>query len=439
MNIDIKSDQRLFGFCEFYLADNEIITPNIILSQQDILINSFLRFGGLPSLIFLYIFLVLRRTNIYLPVYKNIAILDIKSGYILRKSEIAKERENIVLQRFHFPRIKIIKELINSYLRYKNIISKNDFTQSTDPDYNKITKENCTEIYMISKCASQNRLYLLWLLNFYLHRSVCLANSDLILSKIQKVITIDEYVPQIAGYISAFIDIGLPLNLYLPKKITKQRLTLYSLSIFNKVILANGEDADLIRSSYNGLMYLEKIVNHSMKLNLQVPPRVGIFLSSYYNLCVADLIDHISLFLVPFIHSIQIAWKADSVIVHCHPNDLTPEKILKEHNTSCCNEVVDQDLRMNNYDLVVVGNSSVTEEALRRGVPVVYLGSIDKWKYDLYGYVKCGIVIDATQSLPTLDEISEFYENSITKKILFEFNNGTKAHIKYDFIDIICL
>ena len=90
---------------------------------------------------------------------------------------------------------------------------------------------------------------------------------------------------------------------------------------------------------------------------------------------------------------------------------------------------------MSNFDVVISGNSSVIEEALDEGVPVVYMGNIDQYKYDLYGYVEDGVVLDATQYIPSLGAVKNFYRNSLRKSKIYI--NGIATHERMNLIDAI--
>lgn len=438
---DDNADQTLFGLCEFYLAEDRIISPRIALSKRESIINSILNFGGIGGVVLVYVFMVMRRTTIHLEVFRNIALLDIKGGLMLNKPEIIGEREALVLQRFHFPSVKIIRELIKAYLRYKTNLGNSNMefsVQGANSVSNTTKSAKDLETRDVRKRALTNRLYLLWLTNFYINRSICLANSSQIISNLKTIVTIEEHTPQIAGYVSAFIDMGLPIYLYLPTKLTLKRLTLHSLGIFSKIIAAHGDDADFIQLHYKGVTYLEKGINEEVGFNTSVPPRVGVFLSSYYESDSEELCRMVAEILLPFIFEIQIKFGTASVTVFCHPNDTRPQTILRANGISVSDETGPKETRLNAFDLVIVGNSSVAEEALIRGIPVVYSGSLDTYAHDLYGYVQSGLVIDATETLPTLDDVFAFYEKPITKQNLYKFQNGTNMHASIGFVEAIC-
>ena len=439
--MDDDFDQRFFSLSEYYLSDIEFFAA-YVLTKREKLINRVIHSAGVTGFIVAYVIMVMRKTTVNLPIFRDVAILDIKGNLVLRKQVIAAEHRNLPMQRRHLPSPRILRELIKAYARYRERVHGyriESGRESSIPDGPTTFIISCAKMKHLSRCPTSNRLYLFWLLHFYIHRSIIFANSQEILTNIKSVVTIEEYTPQIAGYLSALSDLGLPLTLYSPLKLAFPEITLKSLSMFAQVIVRNGSDVDFIKAHHRGPVFLEKKLNKSINFDTRICPRIGVFLSSYYAVESEQLTHWILESIIPLLKKLQKDWGAASVVVSCHPNDMRPKNLLTASNIQVSTPDVAKEKRMLDYDVVFCGNTSVVEEALDEGIPVVYTGAMDTYAHDLYGYVRSGLVLDATYSLPSRDAVHMFYSEAKTQDKLQQLINGNSQHEIVDFADAICL
>ena len=433
-------DQRFFSLSEYYLSDIEFFA-GCVLTKREKLINRVIHSAGVTGFIVAYVIMIMRKTTVNLPIFRDVAILDIKGNWVLRKQVIAAEHRNLPMQRRHLPSLRILQEIIKAYTRYRQRVHGyriESGRESSNPDGSTTFITSCAKMKHLSICPTSNRLYLFWLLHFYIHRSIIFANSQEILSNVKSVVTIEEYTPQIAGYLSALSDLGLPLTLYSPLKLAFPEITLKSLSMFAQVIVRNGSDVDFIKAHHRGPVYLEKRLNKAINFDTRIAPRIGVFLSSYYTLESQQLTHWIIESIIPFLNKLQNDWGAASIVVSCHPNDIRSKKILAESNIHVSAPDVAKEKRMLDYDVVFCGNTSVVEEALDEGIPVVYTGAMDTYAHDLYGYVRSGLVLDATYSLPARNEVRIFYDRIENQNKCQQLINDNCQHERVDLVDAIC-
>jgi len=409
-----KVDQRFFALCEYILSDIEHF-ENVYLSKKEKILNRITNSAGVIGIIIAYTMMVLKKGTINLTLFRDIAILDIKGNLILGKQEIASEQTELPLRRCHFPSLRIIQEICKAYLKYSSEIR-------TSPPCHPVS----------------NKLYLFWLLNFFFYRSVVFANSKKILLNLKSVVTYNEYMPSICGCLSAFYDLSLPLSLYIGIKNNYPDLTIKSLCFFSQVIASNGSDADTIRSHCEVPLFIERRNNKPIFFDSIIAPRIGVFLSSYYTTESQILKYLINNKVLSFLENVQKDWNAQSVVVHCHPNDMRPKSLLNENNIFVYESNSMNGIRMRNYDIIFCGNTSVVEEALNEGIPVVYTGDLDTYTYDLYGYVNSGIVCDATYSIPSRADVQLFYDDQDTQDRIYNFKKGINDMEAIDFIEAIC-
>ena len=413
--------------------------PNVTYSSKMAVINILINKGGAFGIILAYIIMVMRRTDIVLPIFRGVAILDIKAGLIYNKKDIKNECKKIIIKRFHIPSIKIIRELIQAYKEYVGKIEDLKIKNISINQY--INEKEYSEKKLnlnVGERAILNRDYLIWMFYYYFYRSIFYSNLKLINESIKGVVTIEEYTPQIAGYLSVLNELDKPLYLFLHGKLFIPELTLHSLKIYDRVIYSPGVDTDIL-NQYNNKIYREKIEIRNVKLNLNYPPKVGLFLSSYYELNNYKLLNFFKSNIIPLVKKMKKQWGIEDILIYCHPNDKRPHKILVNSHIIRDEMEIKKMNRMTNLDLVVVGNSSVAEEALKMGVPVVYSNELDTYTYDIYGYINYELVIDGSLNLPTLQNIYDFYESFRTKRNLTSFFNSKNNHETVEFIDAIKL
>jgi hypothetical protein len=72
--------------------------------------------------------------------------------------------------------------------------------------------------------------------------------------------------------------------------------------------------------------------------------------------------------------------------------------------------------RLQNFDAVICGNTSVIGEAVGSNVVAIYCSKLDTYSYDLCGYVGMGLVPDATNLLPSWEEVEAFFGRRETKE-----------------------
>ena len=66
---------------------------------------------------------------------------------------------------------------------------------------------------------------------------------------------------------------------------------------------------------------------------------------------------------------------------------------------------------LDSLDLVFALNTHAVVEALLHGVPVVYVGGLDPYEYDLHRFVHSGIVVPWSESLQIPAEVNAFYSS----------------------------
>ncbi len=72
---------------------------------------------------------------------------------------------------------------------------------------------------------------------------------------------------------------------------------------------------------------------------------------------------------------------------------------------------------LDSLDMVFALNTHAVIEALLHGVPVVYIGGLDPYEFDLHGFVQSGITIAYSDSLKIPQEVSEFYGSDKFKQM----------------------
>ena len=415
------------------LAESE----RLVLTDREKIINIIANTGGILGFIIAYVIMIMRNSKINIPIFRDVVILDIKAELVLSNPTITAERRDLDLERWHLPSLGILIELIGAYHSYKRRARQNKIdggsktlSSNTPSGLNDGSDE---KLQCLNEGVSISSRYLFYLLHFYIHKSIMLNNSRKIVLNVKSVVTINEFTPHILGYLSALYDMKIPLTLYMPTRVVEGQMPHSSLSMFSTIVARNGIDADFIETRYALPVKLEKTYKRLIELDSSKHPRVGVFLASYYTMETKQLLEFILNFIIPFLKSIQRKWNAKSITVSCHPSDLRSLSIFLENHVVALNiSRAKSKRRMLGYDVVICGNSSVVEEALSEGIPVVYTGSTDKYGFDLFRYVEDGIVLDATKSIPTLDEVKNFYKNSVNKSQ--HFINGSS---KYEVIDLI--
>lgn len=437
-----KYRERLFfSLVEFDLAKD--FKSNIRLNRREELISFIINIGGIVGVIAVYMIMVMRKTTINLPIFNEIAIIDLKGKLILRKQMIASEHSDLQMERRHFPSLEIIFELANAYRLYNkyrtNEYIDRGFQHPAESNFSASSKNSKISDAMAesTRDASLNKYYVLRLVFFYIHRSIIFANSKKILSNAKSVVTVNEFTAQIVGYLSALSDLGLPLTLYIATRTQETHLKYISLAMFTQIIVNYGSHADKIRTNYDGPVYVERKITKTTKFEYIPPLKIGVFLASYYTLSNEECTNYGKNYVIPFLKEILTRFSAENLVVHCHPSDLRLNNLLETNGISLNALGENLEYRMLNYDIVFCGNTTVVEEALMLGVPVIYNGALDTYKHDLFGYVQSGIVIDATNSTPSLDEVCNYYNNPIFQAKLQNFICGSNKHEFIDFVDAI--
>ncbi len=413
---------------------------NLVFTKREVLINNIVNKCGLLGFIAIYVAMVIRKSKYNLSIFRNSLIIDIKGGLILNKPEVSKESTNLTLERCHIPSLTIIKEMICHYKKYKKDLLHYKIQLKT-ADYNSFYSNYDFKNYIKFKDNQrypfQNKRYLFYLLHFYIHKSILLANSEKILINIKNVVTVREFTPKILGYLSALCDLRVPLNLYLAIRSPNDQVSNTTLSMFNKIIAKNGIDADFAKGYADVPVYLEKISRQEFRIMPKNEPKVGIFLASYYTMEINQLQEYISKSIIPFIMRLKNEWCAKSITIFCHPSDLRPRKILNDRNFLVNMTLTRQAGRMLNFDVIICGNSSVAEEAFIEGIPVVYSGEMDTYEYDLYKYIKNSLAVDATYYIPTIEDVRIHYGNQQNIDLINTFFDGAISHETVDFIEAI--
>ena len=425
-----KSAQDFFELCEFYLAEPETRTaslPTLLNRMSFFIIRFFCSWG----LVLSYILMVIRNGNMNIAIFRNTLIMDIKANLVLSQTEISGECKSLSLRRRHFPSMRIIREIIAASSKYKFLLNSLELKHTFEAN-DFAGKE-------ITLQAITNPAYLYWMLQFYFYRSVGLANSSRIKSKVKAVLTIDEFTPSIVGYLSVLSELRIPIFLYLPIKSRYPKILLKIIPLIVLVLAKNGRDADFFKTEGFVATYFEKPKIFPNRL-LRIPilrPRVGVFLASLYLLQDNEIGEFVISSIIPIINEVHSQWHPSHLTVYCHPNDCRAMYKLTNYGVSIGSFGDKREDRMSGFDISVCGNTSVVEEAINYGIPVVYCSNLDTYRHDLIGYVKDGVVIDASLGIPSLRTITDFYDESSTVARMTIYREGTLAHPKKSLLELL--
>lgn len=411
-----KSDEAFFALCEYSLSQPES-SARYLRTLADKLIYLAVRYMGWIGLVLAYMLLIGRASALSLSRVRHVAVLDIRAKLILRRDEINSQCQSFPIRRRHLPSSRILREMAAAHRRYLNLRRNNPANMSEG-----LPAE-------IPLRAATNEMYLFWLAHFYVHRSIILANAGLIKSTIRTVLTIEEFTPQIAGYLSALSDLQLPLILYLPAKLAEPKLTLQALPLFSKVIVKNGAAADFLRAHGRQDVLLEESAPCRQETAPDSPSVIAaVFLASFYTLTEVELNEFVFRSTIPYLRRFQELWKPATLRLFCHPNDSRARSILEGAGFEVEATEAQGVSRLANVDVVLSGNSSVIDEAIQAGVPVIYCGKLDSYSYDLMGYVKAGLVFDGTQTCPTQAVVEEHFRHPQTRATLHRYCRGSGSH-----------
>jgi len=70
----------------------------------------------------------------------------------------------------------------------------------------------------------------------------------------------------------------------------------------------------------------------------------------------------------------------------------------------------------NKMDLVFAVNTNASIDAVLHGVPVVYVGGLDPYAYDLHGFVKSGYILPFSDDISFPDSVNSFYTSELFKE-----------------------
>lgn len=413
------SDETFFALCEYHLADPQT-SARYHRSFAEKGIFLLVRYLGVIGMLLAYCVLVLRHSAVSLTCFRQAAVLDIHGKLILCREEIGAESCAVPIRRRHVPSRQIIGEIRAAHRRYTGL------RRSSEGDAPIPTR------------AASNEMYLVWLLHFYVHRSIILANADMIRSTIGSVVTLEEFTPLIAGYLSAFADLKVPLVLYLPVKLSEPKLTLQAVPLFTRVVVTNGGTADFLHANGREDVLLEEAGCSSGRTARPADGAVAaVFLASYYTLDDAELARFLSRSTIPYLQRFQETWRPLKVRIHCHPNDARPRPTLERTGFDVAGAESRTAERMADLAIVLSGNTSVIDEALAAGIPVIYCGTLDRYSYDLMGYVKEGLVLDGTHECPTPAMAQGFFQQPQTRAKLDGYRRGSGSHRSVRLADAI--
>jgi hypothetical protein len=419
------SDEAFFALCEYFLSDPQTSAQYHRTFTEKLIYNT-VRHLGWGGLLLAYAALVVRDSAVFLSCFKHVVILDIHAKLILRRDDIRADCRSMPIRRRHFPSRQIIKEMASAHRRYIGLRRRAERNaDGAAPD--------------TLMLAASNEMYPIWLLHFYVHRSIILANAETIRSAIRTALTLEEFTPLIAGYLSAFSDLQIPLILYLPGKLAQPELTLQAWPLFSKVVVKNGGSADFLRASGKEDVLMEESAFSSQDTpHYKGGDLVGaVYLASFYTLNDAELIEFLTHSAIPYLRRFQEIWQPLNIRVFCHPNDGRARSTLEQAGFHVAKNEPQSGNRMEGLDLVLSGNTSVIDEALAADVPVIYCGKLDNYSYDLIGYVKEGLVFDATHACPTRSIVEDFFAQPQTRTSLQRYRRGSGLHRSVRLIDEI--
>lgn len=418
-----RSDEEFFALCEYSLADPQTSARYLRNFTAKVIYIAVRHFGWV-GLVVSYVLMVVRNSELSLPCFKHVAVLDIHAKLILRRDDIQAECRAVPIRRSHFPSRQILKELCVAYRRYIGLRSRTEFgnPRTSAPD--------------TARLAATNHMYLVWLLYFYVHRSIILANAETVKSKIRTVLTPEEFTPLFTGYLSAFSDLGIPLILYLPGQLAQPDLVVQASPLFSKIIAKNGGAADFLHANGKKDVLLEE----STFFNQRTPERKkysigGVFLASFYTLNDPQLTQFLTQSTVPYLRRFQETWHPISLRIFCHPNDSRARSTIERAGFDVYE--AEPGKRLAGLDVVLSGNTSVIDEAIAADIPVVYSGRLDTYDYDLIGYVKEGVVLDGTYECPPQNVVEDFFGQPQTQAKLQRHRRGSGLHRLVRLIDEI--
>lgn len=417
------SDEAFFALCEYSLSDPQS-SARYHRKLTEKLIYLIVRYLGRIGLLLAYAVLVTRDSAVFLSCFKHVAVLDIHAKMILRRDEFRAECRSVAIRRRHFPSRQIFTEIASAHRRYLHLRRQ---TEANPSD---------TSVGETMIRAASNEMYLVWLLHFHVHRSIILANAETVKTVIRAVLTLDEFTPQIAGYLSAFSDLDIPLVLYLPGKLARPKVILQALPLFSKVIAKNGDAADFLHAGGMEDVLLEES-GYSGRSAQKDHPVAGVFLASFYTLNDTELAEFLSHSMIPYLRRFQEMWQPLDVRVFCHPNDARARIPLEQAGFDVNGTEPEIGDRMVSLDVVLSGNTSVIDEAIAAELPVIYCGNLDKYSYDLIGYVKEGLVLDGTHECPTRALVEDFFRQPQTRARLQRHRQGSGSHRLVRLVDEI--
>ncbi len=414
------NDRIFFVMCEYLLAEPRK-SPRFLPTRNQRIIFIAVRHFGLFGLLICYLIMISRSSRMHINCVGTSAIFDIRGMHISSRNEILGERHEIALKRRHFPSRRILREIWSAHRRYQQL--------------SKVSKCNKS----ISESATLNEMYLYWLLIYYVYRSIIQNNANVLKSKISRAVTSFHPTPEINGCLSMLSDLGIPLIAYISHKIITNDLYLYSLSFFDKVVVKHGSSMQLLTERLKTAVLLEERSPRPIRSPLDKEQlTVAVFLSSFYTLNDVEVERFVTHGLVPSLLEFQNRWRPLSIRIFCHPNDARPEGPLLQFGFDTVTSRVRPADSVEEFSVVLAGNTTAIEEALAAGVPVIYCGNLDSFEYDLLGYVSDGIVFDGTNKLPHEEELVKFYTEKQTMMRLQHFLHGCKVYPSIRFIDIFC-
>jgi hypothetical protein len=414
-----KNDRVFFVMCEYLLSSPQK-TPKFTPGFNQQVIYLIARYFGLSGLLVGYVLMISRRSHMSISCFKKTLIFDLDHGHLLQRDEIRKETRRVAIRRQHFPSWQIIKEISTAYRVYRR------FKKSPKSDIS------------VSKLATLNDMYLFWLVNFYVYRSIILSNARLIKSEVCCAAASFHPTPEINGCLSMVSDLDIPLIAYISHKVLDWDIYSYSLQFFERVVVKNGRSIDLLVETLNTAVLLEESGQYPTPLlRHKEEPIAAIFLSSFYMLSDIELDIFLTHNFIPCLIDFQNLWKPHKINVYCHPNDLRPQKALEYFDFNVILDEIQVSYRLKDCRVVLAGNTTAIEEVLTAQIPVIYSGKLDYFDYDLMGYVSDGIVLDGTENLPSEEDVARFYSEEKTLINLQRFFHGSVVHPSVRLVDAL--
>jgi hypothetical protein len=175
-------------------------------------------------------------------------------------------------------------------------------------------------------------------------------------------------------------------------------------NVFSAACLLNNRDHGKWVESVKGNVFYRK--EQEVKDIKKVPPHpvLGVVVNATFSFSKEE---------VDVINNIANSLSVSKVILRLHPRSDIPDSLSFSNLTMELGpKGEDEASFLSQVDVVVSGNSAMQLKSILFGVPTVHAPGLDVHHYDLYNYVKNGVVmgVEKVESL-SIEKINNFYDN----------------------------